>query len=40
MHSEAIRLESESKLLISAADLLDKQPETPKAVPAPIREAA
>ena len=26
MHNEAVRLESESKLLLQAADLLDKEP--------------
>lgn len=32
MHNEAIRLESESALLLQAADLLEKQPGTAKSI--------
>jgi hypothetical protein len=42
MHNEAVRLENEAKLLLAAADLLDKPPEIPKAVQPmqPLKDAA
>jgi hypothetical protein len=38
MRAEAIRLETEAKLLLETAELLDKQPATPKPVQSAIRE--
>ena len=38
MRNESIRLENESKLLLAAADLLDKQPDTPRKPDPVIRE--